>query len=60
MTLNYKFRGKESKVVGGIKENLMRIAQKINDKEGKAIKETDKTFRISDIIRATIIVTEPD
>ena len=58
MTLNYKFRGKDTKVVGNIKHNLMRIAQKIHEKNGRVKGENDKTFRVTDMIRASILVQD--
>jgi len=43
-------------VSGGIKQNLMRIAQKI----GENNIEKNSPFRVPDMIRATVLVAKPD
>ena len=56
MTLNYKFRDTEYQLTGNIKQNLARIAHKIDLKRVKAKLEKDNTFRVYDMVRATVVV----
>jgi len=60
------FFGTDFEVFGGIKSNLRRISEKINEKTDeemaskglfKAFKGVDSTYRIYDMIRAKVVVS---
>ena len=45
------------KVKGGLKQNLIRVAQKAQ--EHKVLGEEDMVFRITDMMRASVVVDTP-
>ena len=60
MTLNYKFRKGETKVSGELNENLSRIAEYIEENRTLVKGEMDNTFRITDMLKAEVVVPKPE
>ena len=56
MTLNYKFRRSETTVSGELNQNLARIADHIDAGRTRVQGEEDSTFRVTDILKAEVVV----
>ena len=60
MTLNYKFRKSDINVSGELNQNLARIAELIEETRSKVKGDEDNTFRVTDILKADVVVKKPD
>ena len=60
MTLKYKFRKSDINVSGELNQNLARIAELIEETKTKVKGDEDNTFRVTDILKADVVVKKPD